>query len=164
MKQGNSSALPATFLTGSSLYTDTQATKSRGSEWWQNGERSGGSPRSTGRTGSGQLGLREAESAGRPRGQAALTQQQSRAGLATEGKPEWGDQGKTDQCDNTSSLVLLAKDKSCLSPWALNGSDTTLQSRQKTKCLSAIQSLTTKSFILRSSQLSETLPGSTVQS
>lgn len=53
--------------------------------------------------GSDQLGLREAESAGRPRGQAALTQQQGRAGLAVDGKPEWGGQGKAGQCDNASS-------------------------------------------------------------
>lgn len=37
------------------------------------------------------------------RGQAALTQQQSRAGLAMDGKPGWGGQGKTAQWDNASS-------------------------------------------------------------
>lgn len=65
-------------------------------------------PAPLGRAGSDQPGLREAESAGRPRAQAVLTQQQSRAGLAMVGKPEWGGQGKTAQCDSTSSLVLLA--------------------------------------------------------
>lgn len=72
---GNDCALPAAFLTGP-LCTDTQATKpgwddSRMGEVGRNQE----VPRDLGRAGSDLLGLREAESASRPRGQAVLTQQ-----------------------------------------------------------------------------------------
>lgn len=68
---------------------------------------------------------REAESAGRPRGQAALTQQQSRAGLAVDGKPEW-EAWETAQCDSVKSGPPGYLKASCLRPWALKGSDTTL--------------------------------------